>query len=59
MTIVVGAGTNVTATSVERARTLSALQVDALLVVTPYYNKPTQEGLYRHFRAMAKRPGCR
>lgn len=54
MPVIAGAGTNVTATTVERARMLSALGVDALLVVTPYYNKPPQEGLYRHFRAVAE-----
>jgi 4-hydroxy-tetrahydrodipicolinate synthase len=51
--LIVGAGTNSTAVSVERARRLSATGVDALLVVTPAYNKPTQEGLYRHFEAVA------
>jgi 4-hydroxy-tetrahydrodipicolinate synthase len=54
MPVIAGAGTNVTATSVERARMLSAVGVDALLVVTPYYNKPTQEGLFRHFSAVAE-----
>jgi 4-hydroxy-tetrahydrodipicolinate synthase len=53
MPVIAGAGTNVTAGTVERARMLSALGVDALLVVTPYYNKPTQDGLYRHYRAVA------
>ncbi|MEZ5513939.1 MAG: 4-hydroxy-tetrahydrodipicolinate synthase [Steroidobacteraceae bacterium] len=52
--VIVGAGTNSTASSVERARWLSALGVDALLVVTPAYNKPTQEGLYRHFEAVSQ-----
>jgi 4-hydroxy-tetrahydrodipicolinate synthase len=54
MPIVVGAGTNSTARTVERARELSSAGVDGLLVVTPYYNKPTQEGLYQHFRAVAE-----
>lgn len=51
--IMVGAGVSSTAATVERACWLSALGVDALLVVTPAYNKPTQEGLYRHFEAVA------
>src|ERR1700722_18849410 len=49
----VGAGRSSTAASVERARRLSAAGVDGLLVVTPAYNRPTQEGLYRHFEAVA------
>jgi 4-hydroxy-tetrahydrodipicolinate synthase len=51
--IVVGAGTNSTAGTVERVRALSALGVDGVLLVTPYYNKPPQEGLFRHFWAAA------
>jgi 4-hydroxy-tetrahydrodipicolinate synthase len=51
--IVVGAGTHSTASTVARTRTLSALGVDAVMLVTPYYNKPPQEGLYRHFSAAA------
>src|SRR5580658_709953 len=50
--LIVGVGTNSTAVSVERARRFSATAVDALLVVTPAYNKPSQEGLYRHFEAV-------
>jgi 4-hydroxy-tetrahydrodipicolinate synthase len=50
--LIVGAGTNNTAASVERARRFSAAGVDALLVVTPAYNKPSQEGLFRHFEAV-------
>src|ERR1700678_2017152 len=51
--VIVGAGTNSTAGTVARTRTLSRLGVDAVLLVTPYYNKPPQEGLYRHFMAAA------
>jgi 4-hydroxy-tetrahydrodipicolinate synthase len=51
--LIAGAGTSSTAATVERARRLSAAGVDGLLVVTPAYNKPTQEGLYRHFEAVA------
>jgi 4-hydroxy-tetrahydrodipicolinate synthase len=52
--IIVGAGTHATHSTVERVRSLSALGVDGVLVVTPYYNKPPQEGLYRHFMAAAE-----
>ncbi|MGB6450699.1 MAG: 4-hydroxy-tetrahydrodipicolinate synthase [Steroidobacteraceae bacterium] len=52
--VVVGAGTSSTASTVERVRRLSELPVDAVLVVTPAYNRPTQEGLYRHFAAAAE-----
>jgi 4-hydroxy-tetrahydrodipicolinate synthase len=52
--IIVGAGTSNTAATVVRSRWLSELPVDALLVVTPAYNKPPQEGLYRHFAAVAE-----
>ena len=53
MKVMVGAGTNSTATTVQRTRELSKLGVDAVMLVTPYYNKPPQEGLYRHFLAAA------
>src|SRR5450432_2786432 len=49
--VIVGAGTHSTAGTVARTRTLSRLGVDAVMLVTPYYNKPPQEGLYRHFMA--------
>ena len=52
--LIVGAGTNSTADTIERAKRFSAAGVDALLIVTPAYNKPTQEGLYLHFEAVAK-----
>ena len=51
--VVVGAGTHATASTILRTRTLSMLGVDAVMLVTPYYNKPPQEGLYRHFSAAA------
>ena len=51
--VIVGAGTHSTATTVARTGTLSRLGVDAVMLVTPYYNKPPQEGLYRHFMAAA------
>jgi 4-hydroxy-tetrahydrodipicolinate synthase len=51
--VIAGAGASSTATTVERVRWLSQLPLDAILVVTPAYNRPTQEGLYRHFAAAA------
>jgi len=51
--VIVGTGTNSTAVTVARTRTLSRFGVDAVMLVTPYYNKPPQEGLYRHFSAAA------
>jgi 4-hydroxy-tetrahydrodipicolinate synthase len=51
--LIAGAGSSSTASTVERAARLSANGADALLVVTPPYVKPTQEGLYRHFQAVA------
>jgi 4-hydroxy-tetrahydrodipicolinate synthase len=52
--VVVGAGTNSTESTVARTRALSRLGVDAVMLVVPYYNKPPQEGLYRHFWAAAE-----
>jgi 4-hydroxy-tetrahydrodipicolinate synthase len=51
--VIVGVGMNSTAGAVERARSFSRLGVDAVMAVTPYYNKPPQEGLYRHFLEVA------
>jgi 4-hydroxy-tetrahydrodipicolinate synthase len=51
--VIVGAGTHATASTVARTRGLSRLGVDAVMLVTPYYNKPPQEGLFRHFMAAA------
>jgi len=52
--VIAGVGTSSTAATVERAKRLSELPIAALLVVTPAYNRPTQEGLYRHFAAVAQ-----
>jgi len=52
--VVVGVGSSSTANSVERARRFSQLAVAGILMVTPAYNRPTQEGLYRHFAAIAE-----
>lgn len=52
--VIAGAGTNDTAATVELSRGVAALGVHGLLLVAPYYNKPSQEGLYRHFAAAAE-----
>ena len=52
--IVAGAGTNCTASTIELVKKMEACGVDGVLVVGPYYNKPTQEGYYQHFAAVAE-----
>ncbi|MDQ1610165.1 MAG: 4-hydroxy-tetrahydrodipicolinate synthase [Pyrinomonadaceae bacterium] len=51
--VIAGTGSNSTAAAVEYARAARDAGADAVLVVAPFYNKPTQEGLYAHFRAVA------
>jgi 4-hydroxy-tetrahydrodipicolinate synthase len=51
--VLAGSGTNCTAKTVDLARLNADCRADALLVVAPYYNKPSQEGLFRHFSAVA------
>lgn len=51
--VIAGVGTNVTRTTVERSLNMERLGVDGLLVVTPYYNRPSQAGLAAHFREVA------
>jgi len=55
--VLAGAGTSSTASTVERVGWLSELPIDGLLLVTPAYNRPTQEGLYQHFAAAAAAAG--
>ena len=52
--VLAGAGGYNTAEVIALARELAALGVDGILSVTPYYNKPTQEGLFQHYRAIAE-----
>ncbi len=52
--VIAGAGANNTVRAVELTRTAKSLGVDATLQVAPYYNKPTQEGLFQHFKAVAE-----
>jgi 4-hydroxy-tetrahydrodipicolinate synthase len=53
MPIIAGSGTHSTAKSIELSRELAAAGADGLLTVVPYYNRPTQEGLFLHFSAIA------
>jgi 4-hydroxy-tetrahydrodipicolinate synthase len=52
--IIAGTGSNDTAHSIHLSREAEKLGVDALLLVAPYYNRPSQEGLYQHFKAIAE-----
>jgi len=52
--VMVGTGSNSTAHTIELTKHAERARANAALVVSPYYNKPTQEGLYRHFRAVAE-----
>jgi len=53
--IIVGAGTNSTEKSLKLIKSAEKQGVDGVLVVTPYYNKPTQDGLYQHFKYLSER----
>jgi 4-hydroxy-tetrahydrodipicolinate synthase len=50
--VIAGAGSNSTKEAIELAQHAESVGADAVLIVTPYYNKPTQEGLYQHFKAI-------
>ena len=52
--VIAGAGSNSTAEAIDLTRHAKEAGADAALIVTPYYNKPTQEGLFRHYEAIAK-----
>lgn len=51
--VIAGAGSNSTSEAIELTRHAKQAGADAALIVTPYYNKPTQEGMYLHFSAIA------
>ena len=55
--VIAGAGANATAHAVELSKDAEATGPDAILSVVPYYNKPTQAGLYTHFQEIAKSTG--
>jgi len=50
--VIAGAGSNATAEAIDFSRHAEKAGADAVLIVTPYYNKPTQEGMYQHFKAI-------
>jgi 4-hydroxy-tetrahydrodipicolinate synthase len=52
--VIAGTGSNSTAVAIENSKIAQRLGADAVLVVAPFYNKPTQHGLYAHFRAIAE-----
>ncbi|MEA3492841.1 MAG: 4-hydroxy-tetrahydrodipicolinate synthase [Candidatus Margulisiibacteriota bacterium] len=52
--IVAGTGSNSTATTIKSTQEAEKIGVDGIMIVTPYYNKPPQEGLYQHFKAVAE-----
>src|SRR5262245_49654076 len=52
--VIGGTGSNSTETAIELSRDAEKSGVDAVMLVVPYYNKPTQDGLYRHFAAVAR-----
>jgi 4-hydroxy-tetrahydrodipicolinate synthase len=51
--VIAGTGANSTSEAIELTRASAAVGADACLLVTPYYNRPTQEGLYQHYKAIA------
>jgi 4-hydroxy-tetrahydrodipicolinate synthase len=52
--VIAGAGSNATAEAIDLARHAKSVGADAVLVVAPYYNRPSQEGIYRHYAAIAE-----
>ncbi|MTI08908.1 4-hydroxy-tetrahydrodipicolinate synthase [Curvivirga aplysinae] len=56
--VIAGAGSNSTREAVSLTKHAASMGADATLAVTPYYNKPTQEGMYQHFKAVAEAADC-
>lgn len=54
LAVIAGTGANSTREAIELTQAAANLGADAVLLVTPYYNKPTQEGLYQHYKAIAE-----
>lgn len=52
--LMVGSGSNSTKKTIEKTKKVQKLGADMALIVTPYYNKPTQEGIYQHFKAICE-----
>ncbi|MCI1113997.1 dihydrodipicolinate synthase family protein, partial [Stenotrophomonas maltophilia] len=52
--IIAGTGSNDTASSIEFTQAVQSIGVDAVMLVAPYYSRPSQEGLYSHFKAVAQ-----
>ena len=52
--VITGTGSNNTYATIELTKKAEQLGVDGIMVVAPYYNKPNQEGLYQHFKAIAE-----
>ena len=57
VSVIAGAGSNCTKESLELVEFAKEVGADAALLVTPYYNKPTQEGLYQHYKTIAEKTG--
>lgn len=53
--LIAGTGTNNTRTTIEKTLAAQALGVDGVLLITPYYNKPSQDGLYEHYKEVARK----
>ena len=56
--VIVGAGSNCTQTQLEKSERYAAMGADGLLLITPYYNKANDEGMYRHFATVADKADC-